>query len=717
MGGFRRALAVVVPAVLLTAGAVVGFVRGEWLLGALVLVAAALATALTVRLTGEGSDAERRAAERAGVLALVALPGVLTVYLGFRAGGFEATTVAVLAVALAAACVARVLLGHRPFQGMGWAAALAGVPLTFFAGWTLASATWSGSAERALVEFDRALLYLLAFLLFASVSWTSRRLRWMVRILALGMVVVCVAALITRLFPTLWDISPGISARLNWPVTYFNALGLLAALAIVLCLHLTSDETEPAAVRALAAAPAAFLGPCLLFTLSRGAIGALAVGLVAYVVFARPRGIVGGAIATVPLAAFATSAAYDAELLFSAELTSLGAAIQGEGLAVTVTACAVGAVALRLLFLPLDNFLARLRLPHRARRPVMATVVAGLAVAVVSLGLAFDAPGLVGRQYERFVLGTQLKATQDPRQRLSDPGNNNRLPTWRVAVDAYEAAPNRGTGAGTYELVWARDRPLHFSVIDAHSLYLEVLGELGRPGLIALVVALVAILGALGVRSRGHDRAVWAALLAAGLVWATRAGIDWDWEMPVVTLWFFAVGGVALARARNECRPGERAPIVVRLSVVAVLLVVATLPLLVGVSQDRLDESVEELTEGDCPDAVAEARSSLAALSVRARPHEIIGFCAVREGRLGEGIGALQRAVERDPRNWEYRYGLAIVRASAGLDPRPAARTALRLNRFHVLTRDAWRRFDRGRDPRSWRAAASGARLPEDLRP
>jgi hypothetical protein len=33
MGGFRRALAVVVPAVLLTAGAIVGFVRGEWLLG------------------------------------------------------------------------------------------------------------------------------------------------------------------------------------------------------------------------------------------------------------------------------------------------------------------------------------------------------------------------------------------------------------------------------------------------------------------------------------------------------------------------------------------------------------------------------------------------------------------------------------------------------------------------------------------------------------
>jgi hypothetical protein len=135
------------------------------------------------------------------------------------------------------------------------------------------------------------------------------------------------------------------------------------------------------------------------------------------------------------------------------------------------------------------------------------------------------------------------------------------------------------------------------------------------------------------------------------------------------------------------------------------------------VSQQRLDESVEELTEGDCPDAVAEARSSLAALSVRARPHEIIGFCAVLAGQPPQAVPDLQRAIGRDPHNWEYHYGLAIVRGSAGLDPRPAARTALRLNHFHVLTRDARRRFDRRGDPGSWRAAASGARLPEDLLP
>jgi len=201
------------------------------------------------------------------------------------------------------------------------------------------------------------------------------------------------------------------------------------------------------------------------------------------------------------------------------------------------------------------------------------------------------------------------------------------------------------------------------------------------------VLALVTMLGALALRARGPDRAVWAALLAAGLVWAARAGIDWDWEMPVVTLWFFAAGGAAVARRPHDPSRGGKTPAVIRWPTAAVIA------------------------------AVAEARGSLALLPVRARPHEIIGFCAARDGRAAAGVRPLRRAVERDPRNWEYYYGLAIVRGSAGLDPRPAARTALRLNRFHVLTRDAWRRFDRGRDPRSWRPAASGSRLPEDLRP
>lgn len=63
--------------------------------------------------------------------------------------------------------------------------------------------------------------------------------------------------------------------------------------------------------------------------------------------------------------------------------------------------------------------------------------------------------------------------------------------------------------------------------------------------------------GALGQRPRqrpgfaarlgGPDRTLYAALFAAGLAWALHAGVDWDWQMPAVTLWVFALGGAALA--------------------------------------------------------------------------------------------------------------------------------------------------------------------------
>jgi hypothetical protein len=47
----------------------------------------------------------------------------------------------------------------------------------------------------------------------------------------------------------------------------------------------------------------------------------------------------------------------------------------------------------------------------------------------------------------------------------------------------------------------------------------------------------------------------------------------------------------------------------------------------------------------------------------------------------------MDAAHARDPRNWRYVYGQAIVDGVAGRDPRPAARAALRLNPLEPLAR------------------------------
>jgi hypothetical protein len=96
-----------------------------------------------------------------------------------------------------------------------------------------------------------------------------------------------------------------------------------------------------------------------------------------------------------------------------------------------------------------------------------------------------------------------------------------------------------GSGAGTFGLVHLRAPYAH----DAHSLYLQAFSELGVPGLL-LIVSFVAFPLALAIR-RGF------AAPAAGLaVFALHAGVDWDWQLPAVTL-------AALALAAAAVRPSN----------------------------------------------------------------------------------------------------------------------------------------------------------------
>jgi hypothetical protein len=105
------------------------------------------------------------------------------------------------------------------------------------------------------------------------------------------------------------------------------------------------------------------------------------------------------------------------------------------------------------------------------------------------------------------------------------------------------------------------------------------------------------------------------------------------------------------------------------------------------------------------------ALDSNAVLAVRPEPFEILAYCDVRLGRPALARAAMQQAVDRDPHNWQLRYGFALVRGATGVDPRSEARMALRLNPLDERTKDAVERF-RTTDPRKWRRRALSARLP-----
>jgi O-Antigen ligase len=645
------------------------------------------------------------------------VPGALTLYLAFESGGFFPGATAVATLVLALLLLARVLLADDPFAGVSVPLAVAGGGMMLFAAWTLASAEWSDSSARALLEFDRVLLYLLALVWFGSFARSSRFVRWVLWGLALAMTAICAAGFITRTLPDVWSAPAEVEReRLAYPIGYWNALGLTASFALVFCLHLTSSAREPRAARILAAAACPLLGATLVFTYSRGPIAIACLGLLAYLVLGRPRLLVTGLLASAPATAAAVLVAYNADHL--AEFVkgeglrlSEEAAAQGHDVALAVALCAAGAAAIRALgVLALDGALERFRLGREVKRR-LALAAGMLALAgLVAAGIVATRGDWLETQSDR-LFSDPVTQTGDYRDRLFNPGIN-RLDRWEVALDSFEDEPLAGNGAGTYRLLWERNRPTDSDTNDAHSLYLEVMGELGLVGIVLLALVLLTILGGLAIRSRGRGRALYAVVLAAALMWVAHAALDWDWEIPAITLWLFAAGGAALAAPAGP-QPSRRLGLPIRLGIAAGILVLAIVPARIAISQARIADALDANDAGDCLAAVDAAEDAISVLGSRPEPYEIQAYCQSRTRTADGGVSAMEEAVERDPRNWELRYGLALVRAAAGLDPRRQARAARRLNPRENLASDAVRSF-RGDNPARWRrAVASLERSPE----
>ena len=335
----------------------------------------------------------------------------------------------------------------------------------------------------------------------------------------------------------------------------------------------------------------------------------------------------------------------------------------------------------------------------------------GLAAGLVAVALALGAPSWIDSQYQR--LRPRQRSRPSPRTRApASPrsGNNGRIAQWDVALDAFDAKPLIGNGAGTYQLLWARDRPYLFTVIDAHSLYIQVLGELGLVGILLIGGALIAIFVGLARRMRGEERHIYAAVLALATVWAIHAGVDWDWEMPAVTLWLFALAGLGLSKPVGErsrvaaIEPGR----VVRIVAALCVGVLAVTPAAVAVSQSNLNAAVSAFDRGDCNAAINSALGSLDALKVRPQPYEVIGYCDARFGQDHLALLEMENAVSRDPNSWETHYGLAIVRAAAGLSPLPQLHLAKQLNPLEPLIREELQQHERQGPPAMEEAGQSG---------
>ncbi|HEX3519038.1 MAG TPA: O-antigen ligase family protein [Solirubrobacteraceae bacterium] len=644
----------------------------------------------------------------AGVAALV--PAVL-IYLSFNAGGYFPSANGFVAILLAQALVLRTCLSPRPFEGFSRALAVPLVALALYAAWQLTSALWSHATARTLDSYDRTLLYLLALTFFGSLRYTRQRINWMVRALVAALVAVCLIGLVSRVLPHLWPTASSFyDERLNYPLTYWNAEGMLAAIALILVFHLSAEGSEHWSVRILAAVVLPGVAATLLLTFSRGALAVTAVGLLAYCLLTRLHTLPGALAAVVVPTAVAVRSAWDATLLATTKATGPAAVVQGRHVALVVGLCMLAAGVLRGATLLLDARMATLPVVREPPpRNVRKAIAAGLGATVLVLALALGGWGFAHRQYEKFVHANKGAHTTQTRDRLSDVTNNGRLSLWKAALDIYDTQKLHGTGAATYQLQYPRYRSESLYVADAHSLYLQSLAELGLVGFVLILLVVLGILVGLATRIRGPDRPLYAALLAVTLAWAIHQAFDWDWQMPAVTLGVFILAAVALAR-RNDARLGMRGLPGGRTFVALGWLVLAIAPLLVGISYARLHSSAQDLKRGDCVGAKREALSSLSLSAKRPQAYVIVGVCDLEQGFAQAAVPAMAQAASLEPQSWEDQFWLGVARAGAGLNPHTAIAQAIARDPREAGLRTAARRLGSA-NPRQWEAAATRLRI------
>jgi hypothetical protein len=296
---------------------------------------------------------------------------------------------------------------------------------------------------------------------------------------------------------------------------------------------------------------------------------------------------------------------------------------------------------------------------------------------------------------------------------LAGAGAGIRLHYWDVAAGMARAEPVRGEGAGTFALIWPRDRHERAAADDAHSLYVETLAELGLAGLVLLALAL----GAAGrellrrPRAPGEARALHAVVLAVAVAWALHAGIDWIWEQPAIGVPVFAVAGGALGRPRRGVvqHDGAGLPATARRAAVIVgCCLVALLTGRLALASSDLEASLAAARRDDCPQSTRRAKASLRVRET-SDARLVLARCALPVSPAA-ALAAVDRAVADDPLDWRPHYDRAVVLARLGRDPRPEIGAAHGLNLLEPSVQVALERLA-GDDPAAWRSASAGTRF------
>jgi hypothetical protein len=620
-----------------------------------------------------------RSRELLGRPALVHAPAWLLAFsvvlvLGADSGGYWPTswgwTALVLSLAGALALVLRADLRLGALE--------LAMPLVLlgFVAWGVLSELWSPSLTQPVLQGQRTLVYVAGVLAALLLTRSRAGAPTLLAGVWCAVALVCGYSLLTRLVPDrLGYVDTLATYRLSQPLGYWNALGIFAAIGTLLALGFAARGRHPA-VRAFAAASIVPLVSTLYFTFSRGAWIALGLGLLATLALDRRRlQLVSVLLAVAPWPAIAVWRASGSEALTHMGTGLAAAAHAGHRFLLVELLLALAAAGSALVVTALER---RLRPPRPLRLAYASAILLVVAAALAAGVVRFGSPETVARHlYRNFVGPGVTLENGNLNQRLFNLSGGQRIPQWKVAWREYEAHPWLGSGSGTYERYWNQLRPADWKVRNAHSLYLETLAELGPVGLALLVVALSLPLAA-ARRARRHSFFA-AAATGAYVAFLAHAAVDWDWQIPAVTLAAFFCGAGLLVCTREAkerlAGPGRarwRTPILV-------LMIALAGWAFVGLRGSRaIAASESAATKLHWTRSAAEARTATRWAAWSSYPWQLLGEAQFQQGKLEAARKSFRKALAKDGGDWSIWLDLAV--ASKGEHRRRALAQARRLN-------------------------------------
>jgi hypothetical protein len=592
----------------------------------------------------------------AAILAAVAAG---TAALAQASAGYEVAAWAPAGVALALAVGACLALGLRTNLPV----IVAVTALGALGIWSVASTAWGGLPDQAWRFAGQASVAATA-LAVGSLAAASGRHNAVFAGVLLGIVANAAELLFT---PVFGEVGEGwfYARTLQGTVGYHNAQAGLLAIGIPLALW--GLRARAPRLRAPAGAAGTVLVSTLLLTQSRAGLGVAVLAFLVTLAWARSAELV---LRAVPLGA--------AGVALVAPLRNVDRAlVEHEGVHDALRGyagwAAVAAVLVGLLAMPTVPSV-------RARRLAAAGIIVAVSVTAV--------PAAVAELRSSHVFS---EAFSDANPNLAGAGDsrlaslslNGRRDAWRVAAATGRESPVTGAGQGTFPLAWTQGRRLEqLSLLQPHSIVLELFAELGIVGLVLFLVATVSVVTGTAF---GRDRAVAATGLGVLVALLAQAALDWTWSFPGLVAPALLVAGAALPGRQS------RAPGIVLTLVGSVVVLVLVVGLGAYWQADRDLRAGRELVGKDRVAAVASLQRSLDWNRWDPEPLELLGLVAERNGDPRLAAAYYATAAHYSQRRWLNHFREARAAKEAGNEQQrlTACAKATRENPAEKRLRDA----------------------------